>query len=179
MPVMTSTLLLAFVLAAAGASAPQDPPHAMPPGATHEEHLRQLQKDADLKTRGAAAMGFDQDGTAHRFRLLSDGGAIEVSVKVPTDAKGREQVRAHLREIARAFAAGDFEKPVATHGELPPGAAAMRDRRAAIAYSYEETSDGGRVRIATKNAAARDAIHEFLRYQIREHGTGDPEVIRR
>ena len=178
---MQRALILPFVLAAAGgaASASQDPQHAMPPGVTHDEHLRQLQKDADLKRRGAAAMGFDQDAAAHHFRLTPDGGAIEVSVKVQSDVAGRAQVRAHLREIALAFAAGDFEKPLATHDELPPGAAAMRDRRAAIAYSYEETSGGGRVRVTTKDAAARAAIHEFLRYQIREHGTGDSEAIRR
>ncbi len=176
---MQRALILPFVLAAAGPASAQDPQHAMPPGVTHDEHLRQLQKDADLKRRGAAAMGFDQDRAAHHFRLTPDGGAIEVSVKVLSDVAGRAQVRAHLREIALAFAAGDFEKPLATHGELPPGAAAMRDRRSAIAYSYEETSGGGRVRVTTKDAAARAAIHEFLRYQIREHGTGDSETIRR
>jgi len=177
---MTHELLLAFALAPAGAApAAQDPQHAMPPGVTHEEHLRQLQKDADPKTRGAAAMGFDQETTAHHFRLTPDGGAIEVRVKSPSDQAGRAKIRAHLRAIALAFAAGDFEKPLATHGELPPGAPAMRERRAAIEYSYEEISRGGRVRIATTDEAAREAIHEFLRYQIREHRTGDPQTIRR
>jgi len=55
----------------------------------------------------------------------------------------------------------------------------MRERREAIAYSYEKTRGGGRVRIATKDPAAVDAIHDFLRYQIREHDTGDPESVRR
>lgn len=40
---------------------------AMPPGMIHEEHLAQMQKDAELKKRGADAMGFDQDKTAHHF----------------------------------------------------------------------------------------------------------------
>src|SRR5690349_13469364 len=75
----TFTLALAAASAIAASTA-QDPPHAMPPGMTHEEHLKQLQKDADLKKRGAAAMGFDQETTAHHFLLLPDGGAIEVSV---------------------------------------------------------------------------------------------------
>jgi len=34
---------------------------AMPAGMSHQEHLRQLQKDAELKKRGALSMGFDQD----------------------------------------------------------------------------------------------------------------------
>jgi hypothetical protein len=33
---------------------------------------------------------------------------------------------------------------------------------------------GGRVRIHTSNARAVQAIHEFLRFQITEHQTGDP-----
>ena len=36
---------------------------SMPAGMSHEEHQKQMQKDADLKRRGEAAMGFDQDKT--------------------------------------------------------------------------------------------------------------------
>jgi hypothetical protein len=32
---------------------------------------------------------------------------------------------------------------------------------------------GARVRIATANAEAVEAIHDFLRYQIKDHQTGD------
>jgi hypothetical protein len=146
----------------------------MPPGMTHEEHLRQMKKDADLKKRGAAAMGFDQDTTTHHFRLTKDGGAIEVSVKDDADEAGRGQIRRHLEEIAAQFADGDFEKPFATHGEMPPGVSTMKQRKQSIAYTYEATSAGGRIRIVTSDTKARDAVHDFLRYQIREHGTGDP-----
>jgi hypothetical protein len=90
-----------------------------------------------------------------------------------------EQMRALVRRRVGQQSAGDFEKPLATHGEMPPGTPARRERREAIAYSYEKTRGGGRVRIATKDPAAVDAIHDFLRYQIREHDTGDPESVRR
>ena len=36
------------------------------------------------------------------------------------------------------------------------------------------TSSGGRVVIRTADRQAKAAIQEFLRYQIREHATGDP-----
>ena len=49
----------------------------------------------------------------------------------------------------------------------------MRQLKSAIKYRFEETANGGRVRIATTNADAVAAIHAFLRYQIREHRTGD------
>lgn len=149
----------------------------MAPGMTHEEHLAQMQKDAELKKRGAAAMGFDQDKTVHHFRLTADGGSIEVTTKDPSDAESRDRVRAHLKEIAAEFSQGRFEKPFATHGEQPPGAGTMQQRRDRIGYQYDETAEGGRVRISTRDRKARSAVQTFLRYQIREHATGDPLTI--
>ena len=46
--------------------------------------------------------------------------------------------------------------------------------RSDITYIFEATEHGGRVRITTTKSAALAAAHEFLRYQIREHATGDP-----
>jgi hypothetical protein len=149
----------------------------MPTGMTHEEHMAQMQKDAELNKRGAAAMGFDQDKTTHHFRLSDTGGAIEVGANDPADLEIVGQVRAHLKEISSGFAHGDFGKPLATHNELPPGVATMRDRQNALTYQYEETANGGRVRIVSSDAGAVAAVHEFLRYQIREHATGDPLTV--
>jgi hypothetical protein len=44
----------------------------------------------------------------------------------------------------------------------------------AIAYDYAPTDKGGEVRISTSDPAALSAIHTFLRFQIADHGTGDP-----
>ena len=151
--------------------------HQMPPGMSHEEHLKQLAREEALKRRGAAAMGFDQDATVHHFLLTRDGGAIVVSSRDAADATAVAQVRAHLREIATAFANGEFEKPFAIHGEAAPGVEVLTSRRSAIEYRYVETVEGGRVAIVTADAAALAAIHEFLRYQITEHHTGDPLTI--
>jgi hypothetical protein len=49
----------------------------------------------------------------------------------------------------------------------------MRGSRAFIRYTVERTAIGARVRIVSGNAAAVAAIHDFLAYQIHEHGTGD------
>jgi hypothetical protein len=120
----------------------------MPPGMTHEQHLAQMKKDAELRKRGAMAMGFDQEKTTHHFRLHEMGGA------------------------------SDFGKPFTTHGEEPPGVRTMQERRNALVFSYEDMPDGGRVRIVSSDAKATDAVHAFLRYQIREHATGDPLSVR-
>ena len=42
-----------------------------------------------------------------------------------------------------------------------------------IEYKFEKTKLGARVRISTKNPEALQAIHDFLRFQIKEHKTGD------
>jgi TusA-related sulfurtransferase len=150
---------------------------AMPHGMTHEQHLARMQKDAELKRRGAAAMGFDQENTAHHFRLSETGGAIEVVTNDPAADATIGFIRTHLKEIAADFSRGDFSKPFATHGEVPPGVRAMQERKNALAFRYEDLPGGGRVRITTSDANATNAVHEFLRYQIREHATGDPLLL--
>src|SRR5262245_1772965 len=148
--------------------------HQMPPGMSHEEHLKRMQKDEALKRRGADAMGFDQDAVTQHCRLSPTGGSIEVTVKDRADAASLAAVRSHLRTIASEFTAGRFDKPFQTHGEVPPGVADMQKASQAIAYRYEDLRQGGVVRIVTKDPGAREAVHAFLRYQIVEHRTGEP-----
>ena len=160
-------LVVAGLVAASWATPSFGQHPGMPPGMTHDEHQRQLQKEAELKQRGAAAMGFDQESTSHHFRLTASGGAIEVGVKDRSAAASLAAVRAHLQEIAGEFAPGGTS----------PCAREMELRKAALAYAYEETPAGGRVAITASEEKARQAVHEFLRYQIREHATGDPLTV--
>jgi hypothetical protein len=173
--IIAAWTVLATIAAVALSAAPQHP--AMPAGMTHEEHLAAIEKDAALKRRGAAAMGFDQDAAVHHFLLTPSGGAIQVEAASPTDETTPAAIREHLRTIASAFAAGDFAAPRATHAETPPGTAALQRLGAVIAYRFVETAQGGRVEIVSSDRDAVAAIHEFLRYQIREHHTGDPLTV--
>jgi hypothetical protein len=143
-------------------------------GMSHEEHLRSMQKDEELERRGALAMGFDQDKVVHHFLLRASGGSIVVTTRNRDDAESLAQVRSHLREITAAFGKGVFARPAETHGELPPGAAIMAANRRLIVYRYKERADGAEVVIESSDANTLEAIHEFLRYQIVEHKTGDP-----
>jgi hypothetical protein len=158
--------LLALILAALAQH------QSMPPGMTHEQHLKQLEKEAELKKRGALAMGFDQDKTTHRFPVSPSGGSIEVDAVDADDHASRDQIRTHLREIAKSFASGDFEKPFQTHAEVPPGVPEMQRLQERIRYEFVETARGGAVRITTTDAAALAAVHAFLAYQSREHKHG-------
>ena len=170
MSLLTTSVAIGIVVAMAGSA--QHP--TMPPGMSHAEHLKQMEKDAALKKRGADAMGFDQDVTVHHFHLSPTGGSIAVDMLRPADTAMRAEIRTHLEQIANAFAKGDFGKPVATHAETPPGVAVMQQRRAVIGYRYEETPLGGRVLIESNDRKAQSAVHAFLRYQIVEHKTDDP-----
>jgi|SRR5215204_6732280 len=140
-------------------------------GGGHGSHL------AEVSARGERAMGFSQTETTHHFRLTRDGGLIQVETKDPADAENRERVRQHLAHVAQMFAAGDFNTPMLVHARTPPGADAMSRLKAEIGYAFEETERGGRVRISARSAAALAAVHEFLRFQIEDHQTGDPTEV--
>ena len=127
--------------------------------------------------RGAMVMGFDQEKTAHHFRLYTDGGAIEVGVRDAADTKDREAIRSHLPHIALMFKDGNFDAPMLVHNSTNvPGTKVMASRKDVIQYQYRDTATGGSVLITTSDPEALDAIHDFLRYQIAEHETGDPTV---
>ncbi len=119
-------------------------------------------------------MGFSHETTTHHFRLTPSGGAIEVTANDPNDAKSREQIRMHLTHITKLFSAGDFNVPMFIHDTNPPGAATMSKLRDQIRYQWKETPRGATIRIFSKNQDAVEAIHQFLRFQITDHKTGDP-----
>lgn len=155
-------LLLALMLPAALVARTQQPPDQ------HHNHQQ------GVNERGDHAMGFSHEKTTHHFRLTAEGGAIEVIANDPNDTASLEQIRNHLSHIAKLFKEGDFSTPMFIHGEAPPGVPAMKSLKGKISYTFESIDLGGRVRIATGNAEAIEAIHEFLRYQIKDHQTGDP-----
>jgi hypothetical protein len=111
--------------------------------------------------------------TRHSFRLFADGGAIELRASSPADTATINAVRKHLKTIEAQFASGDFTTPGFVHGHQPDGVAEMARLGKSIDYRYEKLSDGGRIRIRTKEADGLAAVHAFMRFQIVEHRTGD------
>jgi hypothetical protein len=89
------------------------------------------------------------------------------------DVESSEQIRMHLKHIAKMFAEGNFNAPMLIHAQTPPGVPVMQELKGEIEYNYEEIDRGAAVRISTKNPAALKAVHDFLRFQIKEHKTGD------
>lgn len=131
-----------------------------------------------LAARGHRLMGFDQAKTQHRFELFLDGGGIDVRARDASDRESMAEVRMHLDHLPTMFGAGDFSTPMGVHDQVVPGTkemAALRDR---IRYRYSETPLGGRVDIIATDPVAIAAIHQFLRFQIEDHRTGDDPTPR-
>ncbi len=162
-------LALSLVLALPSAVALAQDAHAS--CASHQDHA------AGVDDRGDHVMGFSHEKTTHHFRLTGAGGVIEVSANDPTDAESRDAIRAHLGHIAKMFAAGDFDAPMLIHDRVPPGVPTLKKKKASIHWIFEDTERGGRIVASTSDAKARQALHDFLRFQIQDHRTGDSEKI--
>lgn len=144
----------------------------------HKENVKAAsQHQADVEKHGDEAMGFPHDKSTHHFRLYSDGGAIEGTVNDSKDSENIRAIRSHLTHIVTMFSNGEFSIPMFIHDQVPPGVPVMKDKHSEISYSFEEFPAGGRVRIKTRNPDALKAIHEFLRFQVEDHHTGDTTEI--
>jgi hypothetical protein len=133
----------------------------------HKKHHDQVNHRADH------AMGFSHTKTTHHFRLTTEGGVIEVTAKEASDSASRDQIRRHLKHIAQKFSEGDFSAPMFIHGENPPGVQAMKQLKGEIKYQFEEIERGAKVHISSSNEEAVKSVHDFLRFQIKDHQTGD------
>ncbi len=141
-----------------------------PDAGTHASHVDH---------QGDIGMGFSHQKTEHHFVLTPTGGRIVADVKDPADTASLEAIRGHFRHIAQAFSHGDFDLPMFIHGKEPPGVPVMKQRASKITYREVDTPRGGRVDISTSDPEAIAAVHDFLRFQISDHRTGDPTTVQR
>jgi TusA-related sulfurtransferase len=140
-------------------------------GMQHDHH-------ADVMKHGAEAMGFDQTTTTHHFLLREQGGIVQVTANNQKATHTIDSIRMHLQHQAKAFKSRDFAAPEHTHGVMPPGAEVMKARADKITYRYESMNAGARLNIITADPDALHAVHDFLRFQIKDHQTGDPLTVK-
>ena len=180
-PAHQAARVAAAVLALAACGPTASPPPPPPAAEGHAEHAAHLAAAPDnagddssfarLQERGRAAMGVDQYTSQHVFEPLPDGGRI-VLRRDPADSAGTATIRAHMREIAAAFARGDFSTPGMVHAGVVPGTDVMRERHDRLRYEARDLPGGAEVRITTADAEALRAVHAFLAYQRRDHRAG-------
>lgn len=142
-----------------------------------DSQMTQKQMD-EMNMRGDKHMGFDHLKTTHHFLLANDGGAIQVEANDAKDTESRDQIRSHLRHITMLFSEGNFEVPMLVHEKTPLGSEVMQKLKGEITYEYKETDRGAMFQISTANTQALQAVHKFLKFQIKEHGTGDPLEVK-
>jgi hypothetical protein len=131
---------------------------------------------AAMQARGEHVMGVNQYTSAHVFEDLPDGGRVVLDREDATDTAAIRTIRAHMRDIATAFRAGDFAKPFAVHAQAVPGTAVMRAQRDAINYEVIDRPKGGEVRLKSTDPAAIAAIHAFLAFQREQHHAAGHEM---
>jgi hypothetical protein len=160
------TLALCSVLLLAGSAAPaQEKKDHCSAGSDHH---------SQVNMRADKVMGFDHEKTTHHFLLSAAGGSIAVTANRAEDTASRDAIRGHLTHIATMFSDGDFQAPMLIHDRIPPGVETMKRKKAVIQWQYEPIENGARLVASTKDPEALAAIHDFLRFQIADHKTGDP-----
>jgi len=143
------------------------------PQTADDQHQSKHESMEAMNDRGDKVMGFDHLKTTHHFLLKSDGGLIKIDANDANDKESRDQIRAHLRHIAKMFSEGNFSAPMLIHAQNPPGTAVMKQLKESIKYEFDENERGAQIRISTSDPNALKAIYDFLRFQIKEHLTGD------
>jgi TusA-related sulfurtransferase len=168
-------LLASFISIVGFISAQETPtPHEC---SMHSQHVAEESHEEIVQSHGDQAMHFPHDKTTHHFHMLADGGVIEVTVNDPNDKTNQQAIRGHLAHIAEMFNGGNFSVPMFVHDGIPPGATIMAMLKGKISYEYEETARGGKLRIKSTDPIAVAAIHDFLRFQITDHHTGDTLTV--
>jgi hypothetical protein len=130
-----------------------------------------------VNEHGDHVMGFSHEKTTHHFELRYEGGAIDVRANDVRDTESRNQIRTHFRHIARMFAEGNFNAPMLVHGVAVPGTATMTRLKNQLHWKLRETARGARITVTADNKESLDAVHEFLRFQIDDHKTGDCPIV--
>lgn len=133
--------------------------------------------DAMVNAHGDHVMGFSHDTTTHHFELHYDGGVIDVRANDVKDIESRDQIRSHFHHIAQMFAAGNFNAPRLVHGTNVPGTSTMTQLKDQLHWDLQETTRGARIVITADNKPALDAVHQFLKFQITDHKTGDCPMV--
>jgi hypothetical protein len=133
---------------------------------------------AMVNQHGDHVMGFSHEKTTHHFELHYDGGVIDVRANDVKDTESRDQIRGHFHHIAQMFSNGNFNAPMLVHSTAVPGTETMSRLKEQIHWDMQETPRGARIVITADNKPALDAVHEFLRFQIDDHKTGDCPMVR-
>jgi len=120
----------------------------------------------------------------HLQRLALQLGEGDISMPRPAPAGATASPDGQVTFVTRSAAHhevaghhGTESSPSGTSAMFFPGAATLGRLKSEVKYTYASTSAGARIEILTTNEQAVQAVHDFLRFQISEHRTGDMNAI--
>jgi hypothetical protein len=134
------------------------------------ESAAQNSRQEEVRQKGAQVMPFALERTVHVFDKTDFGGVQRVLVR--GDAPEQlAMIRSHLQDIAKAFAARDFSKPMHIHGTDMPGLADMQAAKAGdLSADYKELADGAQITYSSHSPKIAAAIHRWFDAQLSDHG---------
>jgi hypothetical protein len=128
----------------------------------------------DLNTRFSKVLGTDAEKIVQHYYLVKNGGVIEFTAKDPADNATISTVQKYLDAQKNLFEKGKADADTEIYGKVPDGLQALKKLRNEITFFAVNTDGGAALRMFSVNEQARQAIQDFLKFQISEHKTGDP-----
>ncbi len=127
----------------------------------------------EMNSRFGKVLGTDVEKISQHYYLVKNGGVIELTAKDPSDAGSVKAIQKYLDMQKDLFEKGKNETEVEVHGKVPDGSLALKKLRNDITFYTSKTEDGAVLRMFTTNDQAKQAVYEFIKFQIGEHQTGD------
>ncbi|HEX8926526.1 MAG TPA: hypothetical protein VF786_12080 [Terriglobales bacterium] len=119
----------------------------------------------------------DESKIERHYWLLKNGGAIEMVCKAPCDSSTQATIQQYLDALAKSFEKGSFEAEFVTGTTAPVSLANLKKLRDEVTFHAASSDVGYSLRMLTVNPQARDAIYDFMRYEITNRKTGDPTTL--
>ena len=133
------------------------------------DHHTGSMTDQQMAARAQQVMPFDLNRTTHTFTKKASGGVQVVVVKDPADTRDLALIRAHLRDEAEQFRAGNYSDPAKIHGMDMPGVKELEQGASRIHVEYGDAPNGGQVTYSTSEPALIDALHAWFDRQRSDH----------
>lgn len=121
--------------------------------------------------------GFDATKSVYHFYLLKNGGAIEVSAKSESDKETIEAIQRYVTAQAKAYDKGTFDMPTEVNGKVVDGVPTIKKLRREITFEVVQMDTGAALRMLSINSQAKQAIQDYLKFQIVSRNTGDPLTV--
>ena len=130
----------------------------------------------DVNSRFGKALGTDVEKIVQHYYLLKNGGVMEFTAKDPGDTSTISALQKYMNAQKDLFEKGKIDADAEVHSRVPDGVPALKKLRNEITFFAVKSENGAALRMFSVDNEARQAIQQFLKFQISEHKTGDPMV---